>query len=176
MTAAAAAFALRSAGGFFARRSICLMSINFGEGTSASLHARSQVSFKGDFGLTHTFPHSACFTDGSAFFSVRPERDRLRGFMSGSPPGKKTVTGAAWRKIIVARAEPAPNIDNLTPWNAAGYDHCHTTSKFFSVRLELRNYKIFVMYIGLPAPSARLRMIWPLPISALMSCSKTSQY
>jgi hypothetical protein len=59
LPAAAAAFALGRADGFFVRRSIWLTSINFGEGHAARFHASWLNVFKSDFELTHTFPQPA---------------------------------------------------------------------------------------------------------------------
>jgi hypothetical protein len=58
---AAAAFALARSPGVVVRMSRWLMSINFGERTSAWLHACWLNVLKYDFGFTHTFPQPGSF-------------------------------------------------------------------------------------------------------------------
>lgn len=95
------------------------MSINFGDGTSASFQARAQVTLKFDVGLTHTFPLPGCLTGCSPFFWMDFGGGGLRRFMSGSPVGRGPSPGPRGGKQSFDRAEPAPNINDL---NSIGND------------------------------------------------------
>src|SRR6478735_3093449 len=103
-----------------------LMSINFGDGTSASFQARAQVTLKVAFGLTHTFPLPGFLTACSPFFEVGFGGGGLRRFMIGSPVGRRPSPGLRGGEMNRCSSLPAPNTDDFTTCNAAGYDVGHT--------------------------------------------------
>ncbi|HET9164652.1 MAG TPA: hypothetical protein VFP11_01555 [Candidatus Angelobacter sp.] len=90
---AAAAFALGRSAGLFVRMSSLFMSMNFGEGASASFHARTQAILKFELGLTHTFTLHGCLTGCLLLFWVCFDGGGLRRFMIGSPLGRRPSPG-----------------------------------------------------------------------------------
>jgi hypothetical protein len=108
------------------------MSTNFGEGAPAGFHACSQRFLTYDFGFTHTLSRQGSFTDCTAFFRGGLSREGFPGFMSGSPFGKEDRhRGCVAEKIMVARARPAPNINNLTPSAMVRCDRNHDCTPGF---------------------------------------------
>src|SRR5882724_4985273 len=78
----AAAFGLGRSHGFIVRRSISLMSINFGEGTSASVHAWWLKFLNCAFGFTHTLLQPGGFSGCTTFPGGRRSGcEGLRCFM-----------------------------------------------------------------------------------------------